>query len=222
MWSIKNPQEKNKMTASQPFSLGKIKQAATIGCAIFAAGLTSPGFGTELFVGDYALQNWSTAFVDGGGLGLNSQSITPASGNSSTAIFSWDYGYYNGPGAGTQNYFSFYTTATGNDTLSFLWQDNAFAGYYQAYQDAYAFYNDAGGFHTINLGWNTSGNTTMTVANGYTFGFWIDSGNYDLDSRLIGSLTVTNNSVPESGTTIALLGGAILGLAALRRKFARV
>jgi hypothetical protein len=208
------------MIASQQIGMGNIKKSVAIACAICAAGLTSTAFGTELFLGDYALQNWSTAFVDAGGLPLNSQTITPASGDSSTAIFAWNYGVYDGPGAGIGNYFSFYTTATGNDTLSFNWTNNAFAGYFYAYQDAYAFYNDAGGFHTINLGWNTSGNTTMTVADGYTFGFWIDSGNYDLDSRLIGSLTVTNNSVPDSGTSLALLGTAFLGLAALRRRYA--
>ena len=88
-----------------------------------------------------------------------------------------------------------------------------------ASQTAVAFYNDQFGYHSINLGWNTSGDATMTVANGYTFGFSITSGNYDLDSRLIGTLEVTStNNVPDGGTTTALLGMALLGLVALRRR----
>jgi hypothetical protein len=190
---------------------------------VLTAGFCSTAMGgSVLFEGDYAPQNWSTAFYNAGWLPLNAQTITPSSGDASTVTFGWDYGYYGNGGAGFGNTFTFYTTATGNDVLSFHWVDNAFAAWYMASQTAVAFYNDQFGYHSIDLGWNTSGDATMTVASGYTFGFSITSGNYDYDSRLIGTLEVTStNAVPDGGTTTALLGLALLGFVVLRRRIRR-
>ncbi|MBK8857462.1 MAG: hypothetical protein IPN11_07150 [Opitutaceae bacterium] len=148
-----------------------LRKSLAIG-TVLMAGLCSTAIGgSVLFEGDYAPQNWSTAFFNAGWLPLNSQTITPSSGDASTVTFGWDYGYYGNGGAGFGNTFTFFTTATGNDVLSFHWVDNAFAAWHMASQTAVAFYNDQFGYHSIDLGWNTSGDATMTVASGYTFGF---------------------------------------------------
>jgi hypothetical protein len=196
-----------------------LRKSLAIGTVLTAGFCSTALGGSVLFEGDYAPQNWSTAFFNAGWLPLNSQTITPSSGDASTVTFGWDYGYYGNGGAGFGNTFTFFTTATGNDELSFHWVDNAFAAWYMANQTAVAFYNDQFGYHSIVLGWNTSGDATMTVASGYTFGFSITSGNYDYDSRLIGTLEVTStNNVPDGGNTTTLLGLALLGFAALHRK----
>jgi hypothetical protein len=77
------------------------------------------------------------------------------------------------------------------------------------------------------------GTTWDTTINGATYFsgqsviLALDDGGGGIDDNhddLVVKLTITNGSfeqVPDGGTTLALLGGALLGLGALRRKFGR-
>jgi hypothetical protein len=64
----------------------------------------------------------------------------------------------------------------------------------------------------------TPGSFKVAVSDSpYTIYFAADAG-YNGSTGLVGA-TLTSTSVPDGGMTVMLLGGALVGLAGLRRKF---
>lgn len=185
---------------------------------IAAAGLPQVAFADALFSGSYAPQNWSISTNDYTGLGFNSTTITPSSGNTATMALGWNYGYYNGPGISSGAQVTFSTVATGNDSLNFDYLNSAYAAYSGAYSDTTFFYTDGSGSHTIDLGWNTTGAVAVSVINGTSFGFTMYGSNTDLDSRWSGTVTLTNPSAVPEPASLALIGLGLLGLGLSRRK----
>lgn len=157
----------------------------TPGCDVCEAG----------FSGAYELQNWSSS-----GILEGTTSISPSSGRAGSATF----GYHvdrRPSGSVSFRTATFSATAATTRTLTF---DYAYSGFHAfcCQPDALlqVFANGPGGTETITLvndlnagtSFSHSGSASITIHQGYDFGFIAGGRNGDSDSRLIGNVTISN------------------------------
>jgi len=92
-------------------------------------------------------------------------------------------------------WWSFDSTAESSENLTFDWSYNAFHSWYQAVATVYAYAEGPNGRQLVNLydGYGqitTSGTTSLTLTEGYKYGFMIYGKNYDGTMVARGNLTI--------------------------------
>jgi len=151
---------------------------------------TSPSFS-----GAYAMENWTNGGIAGG-----TASVSPDSGSTSTAIFSYDVQLGNpGIGVGFRTV-RFEVPVPKSGVVTFHWVYAGFHAYYLA--DAY-FRVFAAGVEFVPVdnqstsgAFTFSGDATINVSDTGTLGFEIGGRNLDYISTLQGTLTITNFRTP--------------------------
>ncbi|MBV9771926.1 MAG: putative Ig domain-containing protein, partial [Bryobacterales bacterium] len=167
---------------------------ATASFTISSAVSTTVGF-----TGPYQLQYWMPSGSNGG-----TTTITPASGPSTSAQFA--YSINTGGGGVSARTWTFQDTAAGTGNVSFNWSYTGFHAYYEVT----ALFQVFAGSNVVTLynpmqqncctspsgGFTASGTGTIAVTQGQAFGFTVGGSNYDTNSVLNGTLTITNFSAP--------------------------
>ena len=161
------------------------------------------GYASADFSGPYEMQNWSSSgLIDEFGNNSGTTSITPSSGPTASA----EFGYNVSLSGGGVSYrtATFSTTADHTGSISFDWQYDFFHSWYDVEADLYVFSNGPSGTTVHLLDFYSEGNTgprnfegssTIWVESGYDFGFIVGGSNYDSNSALLGTLTITNFSI---------------------------
>lgn len=153
------------------------------------------------FTSAYAMQNWRSSGISGG-----TTSISPASGGASTATFAYDVNLGNPGGGVSFREAAFFATAADSGTTGFNWQYDFFHAWFDVSGRFTAFADGPSGRTSTNLvnlsacnscGPQTfSGTASLALTSGYDFGFIVGGSNFDSDSRLIGTLAISNFSAP--------------------------
>ena len=174
---------------------------ATAMYTITADTVTSVGF-----TGPYQLQNWSASASNGG-----TTTITPPSGPSTSAQFAYSINL--GGGGVSARTWTLQDTAAASGTVSFNWQYTGFHAYFDVTALLQVF--DASNVVTLysagpancctspSGGFSVSGTATINVNQGDTFGWIVGGSNFDSNSVLQGTLTITNFSTPLSPAAAA-------------------
>lgn len=163
---------------------------------------------TSGFTGPYQLQNWNSGGISGG-----STSITPPSGASATAQFGYNVNL--GGGGVSFRTATFSTTAATSGPVSFTWNYAGYHAFFQTNATFQVFANGPGGTTntlfsgSVGGGFNVSGSASINVATGFTYGYTIGGKNSDSDSRLIGTLTLSNFSTPSSTSPDILINSTV-------------
>ena len=147
------------------------------------------------FSGDYAMENWTDSGITGG-----TTSIDPDSGSTAPAVFSYDVQLGN-PGDGiTFRTAKFEVPVPKSGIVTFDW---VYTGYHAFCCPATAYFRifaDRDEFLAVGQsaggGFTFSGSAAINVSDTGTFGFEIGGENYDSDSRLRGTLTITKFRTP--------------------------
>lgn len=147
------------------------------------------------FSGDYAMQHWTESGITGG-----TTSCTPDSGATATAVFAYNVHLLAGDGV-TRRTARFEVPVPKSGVVSFNW---SYAGYHAFCCPATAYlrvYADGDEYLPINNrsasgGFTFSGTAAINVSEGGILGFEIGGQNYDSDSQLQGTLTITNFKTP--------------------------
>jgi len=167
---------------------------------VFALAFSIVGYTNADFSGPYEMQNWSSS-----GIYEGTTSITPSSGASDSAEFSYDVNLGYPAGGVSYREATFSTTAANTGTISFDWQYDFFHAWFAVEADLYVFSNGPSGttVHLLdfdNWGYTGaqtfSGSSTISVESGYSFGFIVGGSNFDSNSVLQGTLTITNFGMP--------------------------
>jgi hypothetical protein len=153
------------------------------------------------FGGPYALDYWTASASNGG-----TTTITPPSGESASAAFGYNLSL-GGSGVPPSTW-TFQTTAapTGSGTVSFHWHYTGF----HAFFDVTVLLQTFSGANVTTLynasaaaccsppsgGFDVFGDATINVTAGVPFGFIVGGSNFDSNSQLNGTLTITNFSAP--------------------------
>ncbi len=174
--------------------LGRMKERFFQPPGPSASGCTPilPGFS-----GPDAMQNWSSSGIAGG-----STSITPPSGPTEIAMFAYDVSL---PGGGvTFRTATFSATAPAAGLVSFDYVYSGYHAFFQASKVLQVYADGPGGTQIITLsdgdapgGFVVSGSASIAVNAGFAFGIIAGGSNFDSDSRLNGTITVTNLVAPE-------------------------
>jgi MYXO-CTERM domain-containing protein len=189
-------------------------------CLVFV--ILGPSLAVGDFVGPYEMQNWSSSGITDG-----TTSISPGSGPTDTA----DFGYMvnlgsPGPGVSPRTTdFTVIAAATGIVTF-----DYTYSGFHSFFATQAQFFTIG---DTIDLiedfapfgNFSVSGSATINVTEGSPFGFRVGGRNFDSNSQLNGTLTITNffapgGAIPEPSST-GLAAMVLAGLLAGRRRRCR-
>jgi VPDSG-CTERM motif/Carbohydrate binding domain len=163
--------------------------------------VTNPGFETGNFTG--WTQSGDTSFT--GVIGTNVNGIPPHSGNFQAALGNTTTGFLSqmlALAAGTTYTVDFWLVNNVSGTNSFAASLGGVTGFSLTNAGAFGYTE-----HTFNFTY-TGGSTQLL------FTFLNVPGEWLLDDVSVNAV----GTVPDGGTTISLLGCALLGLAALRRK----
>ncbi len=127
--------------------------------------------------------------------------VTAMAGTGTPAVERFDY-----MASGMQVYsdqaFTFATTAMATRTLDLTWRYEGFHAYFMASAGLQAFADGPSGRLLVDLvppatttsaGFTFDGRTSLEVTAGRAFGFIATGRNFDTDSRLIGTVTITAN-----------------------------
>lgn len=172
-------------------------------------------FGVPTFQGPYQLQNWTATASNGG-----ATSITPSSGPASSASFAYNINL--GGGGVSFRTWTFQTTAAGNGPISFQWHYTGFHAFFAVRALFQAFAGSAAGNSVITLynppqqnccstpsaGFDVQGTATINVNQGFPFGFIVGGSNFDSNSQLNGTLTISNFSAPSAPNPVNVFGAA--------------
>ena len=153
------------------------------------------------FTGPYEMQNWSSSVIPGG-----TTSITPSSGPATSAEFGYTVNLGSPGGGVTYRTATFSATAAGTGYLTFDWTYDFYHAWFMVEADFYVFAESSSGttliheidfYNAMYTGPQTfSGSSTIWVEEGYDFGFIVGGSNFDSDSRLNGTLTISNFGIP--------------------------
>jgi len=145
------------------------------------------------FSGAYAMENWTESGIQGG-----TTAIEPDSGSTASAVFSYDVQL--GGGGVSFRMATFAVPVPKSGVVSFDWVYTGFhawccpaTAYFRVFADGDEFVavdSQAGG------GFTFSGTAAINVSDTGTFGFEIGGQNFDSDSRLQGTLTITKFRTP--------------------------
>lgn len=208
----------NKLTATVVKPVAIAATAATLSlCVINSANAAS--------LGNYEAEDWKSS-----GIAYGQTSVTDTNNG-----LSFDYQVSRPGGGVSYRTTTFSTKATETGNLSFNYVYDFFHAWFNVNADLLAFSDTSSGRKTVSLvdffnyggtGPRTfSGSTTLGIEQGYDFGFIVGGSNYDGDSRLIGSVKISNldiKSVPEPASMLGLLAVTGVGAASLKRKLANV
>jgi hypothetical protein len=162
------------------------------------ATYTNPALGQDCVVlngfgGPYDMQAWSSTRITGG-----TTTITPPSGSTTRAEFSYNVNLGNPGGGVTFRTVTFSTTADHTGPVRFDRQYDYFHAFFRVSATFQVFADTSEGTNTITLVNSSSGSSqsfrgtaTIEVKEGQEFGFIAGGSNFDRDSRLIGTLTIS-------------------------------
>ena len=168
---------------------------AALGCSDDDVVAPTPTPAPPPFSGAYAMENWSDGGITGG-----TTSIDPDSGSTATAAFSYDVQL--GGGGVAFRTASFEVPVPKSGSVTFDWVYTGFHAwccpatvFFRVFADGdeYRAIDDQG---TGGGSFTFSGTAAINVSDTGTFGFEIGGQNFDLDSRLLGTLTITNFRTP--------------------------
>src|SRR5262249_18670976 len=157
------------------------------------------------FVGPYELENWTSSGITGG-----STTITPSSGPATSAQFSYNVNLGNPGGGVSFRTATFSTTAAASGTVSLNYDYAGFHAFFMTNETLQLYADGPSGRQTITLvnqnpaspanpsNFDYSGSTSITVNAGFGFGFIVGGSNFDSNSQINGTLTVSNLVTPAS------------------------
>ncbi len=204
---------------SKPDVLVTLAGAAGQYSLLFGNGDGTLGGPRPNFRGPYELQNWSATATGG------TTTITPSSGPANQASFAYKINLGNpGGGVPTKTY-TYQEIAPVTGTISFNWHYTGFHAFFQVTAKFQTFADGPGGPPSrvtntlysagpVNCctspsgGFNVQGTTTLNVTQGQLFGFILSGSNFDSNSQLIGTLTISNLLVPPPSNPVAIAGSA--------------
>jgi hypothetical protein len=172
-----------------------------------------PGPGI-VFAGPYVMENWSSSGIAGG-----STSITPPSGPTSSAQFSYNVNLGNPGGGVSFRTATFSTTAAQTGPLSFTYDYSGYHAFFRTNATFQVFADGPSGTTTDTIfsgpasgGFDFQGSHTINVTAGFTFGFIVGGSNFDSDSQLVGTLTIGGSgaSISDPGVSVNPNSGAAL------------
>ena len=172
-------------------------------------------FGVPSFQGPYQLQNFTATASNGG-----TTSITPSSGPASSASFSYNIDLAGG-GVSFRTW-TFQTNAAGTGPVSFQWHYTGFHAFFAVQALFQVFADGPSGRTTITLynppqqncctspsaGFDVQGTATINVTQGFAFGFTVGGSNFDSNSHMNGTLTISDLSAPSPPNPVALAGAS--------------
>ena len=189
--------------------------AALAACESDPAGPLLEGEeGSAGFTGVYAAQNWSHTYMCGSacwtssGISGGTTSIEPGDGNSDQVALAYNVDLGNPGGGVSQRTATFSQLATATGEVSFDWAYTGFHAFFQVNAELTVFAERSGGTTTIvevnqAAGGNSfsfSGSTTITVEAGRRFGIIVGGRNFDSNSRLRGTVEISNLSGAWGGS----------------------
>ena len=180
---------------------------------VFASAFGIISYANADFSGPYEMQNWGSS-----GISEGTTSITPSSGSTASAEFGYDV-FLGNPSWGVgYRTATFSTTAANTGSISFDWEYSFYHAWFDVYADLYVFADGPSGMTVIqpvdfysegNTGPQTfTGSSTIWVESGYSFGFIVGGSNFDSDSHIQGTLTISNFIVPAMPVNIDIKPGS--------------
>jgi hypothetical protein len=174
--------------------LASIAVLATFNCCDDDDCPVAPTPTAPRFSGDYAMGNWTTSGITGG-----TTTINPDTGSTAAADFSYDVSL--GSGGVSYRTATFEVPVPKSGVVTFDWTYTGFHAWCCPATAYFRIYADGDEFIAINNlpaggGFTFSGRAAINVSDTGTFGFVIGGENYDSDSRLQGTLTITNFRTP--------------------------
>ena len=171
---------------------------------VFLLALSSGAFAADIsdFTGPYEMQNWSSSGITEG-----TTAIDPNFGPAALAAFNYDVNLVGG--GVSPRYAQFYMTAPASGTFTFNYDYSGYHAWFEAAAKFQVFAESSSGTITTTLhntitsgNFNFTGSGAITIEQGYRFGFIIGGQNYDSDSRINGTLSVSNVTAPMPVTNI--------------------
>lgn len=164
--------------------------------------------------------------------GPGTTTITPSTGPTDSLVFGYSL---NPAGFNTQTW-QFSESAPYNGPVTFNWEHTGYHSFFAVTEFVNAFADSPTGRTTISLasngpanccsapsgGFDYKGTGSLTVYQGYNWGFQVGGSNFDSDNVLQGNLTLTNVSTPSAPTpepgAIGLMSAGLLSIVALTRQ----
>lgn len=205
----------NKITATFVKPVAIVATAATVSLSVMNSAEAAS-------LGNYEAEDWNSS-----GIRQGETSVTETDDG-----LSFNY-TVNNPRRNGVSYrtTNFSTEATETGTLNFDYAYDFFHAWYAVEADLLAFADTSSGRQTVSLvdfyngrytgSRSFSGSTTLEIEEGYDFGIMVGGRNYDYESRLIGSVKMSNfdvESVPEPASMLGLFAVTSIGAASLKRK----
>jgi uncharacterized protein YjdB len=199
-------------------SSGLVVAVASGTATIFATSEGETGQATVTvftgFTGAYETGNWSKSMMCPGpcwtssGIAGGTTTIDPVNGDTESVTLGYNVNLGNPGGGVSLRTATFSTVATGTGTVSLDWTYAGYHAFFQVNARLTVFAETAAGTTTIveidqaaGGGFNFAGSTSIDVEAGRNFGIIVGGSNNDSDSRLQGSVVMTNFSGPVGGST---------------------
>jgi hypothetical protein len=121
-----------------------------------------------------------------------------------TGVFSYNVNLGNPGGGVSYRTTEFSAIASGCGPVSFDWNWSGYHAFFAAQRDLHAFADGPHGRMIVDLAnggsdfFNVSGAATVNATLGYKFGLLVGGGNFDSDSRVLGTITLSNFSGPRA------------------------
>lgn len=176
--------------------LASVAVLATLNCSDDDDCPVAPTPTAPRFSGAYALENWTDSGITGG-----TTTISPDSGSTTTAAFSYDVDLGN-PGSGVSHRTArFEVPVPTSGVVTFDWTYEGFHAWCCQATAYFRIFADGDEFLVSNNipvpgGFSMSGSAAINVLDTGTLGFEIGGANFDSNSRLQGTLTITNFQTP--------------------------
>jgi len=147
------------------------------------------------FSGAYAMEDWTSTGISGG-----TTSITPSSGSADNPAFRYTVDLGNSETGVSPRNTTFSAVAAKSGSVTFRWEYTGFHAFYQAYASLTFFAETSAGttvitevnHSNVSGSFTRSGLTVLEVEAGQSFGFSVGGENFDSNSRLEGTVTITD------------------------------